>query len=212
MAKQIDLNKLSDAQLKQYLDTLEKKARKERRLVKGLEHEVSTQMPSLAGGNIRDINKIIWPFFFGTKKVIVPPGETVNSFTSITQEAAFNWAVAVRSVFERRPNPAQPDGFDYIYIDPKDWQDGYVPGLSYVITDAQSDRSFQFDPTPIDHMGFAEEPTRLETPMLVSANNVLEVKFFNEHPTKTYIPFISLYGFRIRMEDADEILGLVGGN
>lgn len=205
--KPFDPKMLSDNHLMQMFKEKTSKLKSEQRFLEDKEHKLATQMPNLQAGDIDDVNKIIWPFYFTTPHVELPPTSAVSRFISVTQEAAFVWTYMVRSVFQK----VDIGGglFEYNFIDPNDFADGIAEDLSIEISDAQSSRTFYFNPIGINHIGHAQEPQKLESPMMIPANNNIEVKFFNDNASKTYIPFVTFYGYRVRTKDAQEILGLV---
>jgi len=202
-----DLTKLTDTQLMQVHRERLNKYRSEKANVQNLEHKISTQMPNLQAGDIKDINKIIWPFYFTTPFVELPPLSSISRYISVTQEAPFVWTYTVKTIFEK---VALGGGnYRWNYIDPNDFSDGIAENLEFNITDAQSSRTFHFNPISINHVGHAQEPEKLETPMMIPSNNNLEIKFYNNDPSKTYIPFFTLYGYRVRVNDAQDLLSLV---
>lgn len=202
----IILNKLNDKQL---VDLYNKKLamlKSEVKKVDSLEQKIATQMPTLQTGGIDDINKIIWPFWFPTSYVAVTPNNVASRYIPITQEAAFIWTHTTKVVFEKQTLLA---GFSWNYVDPNNAAAGVTEKLQYTISDPQSGRTFFDNPISMNHLGHAQEPEKLDTPMLISANNNLEVKFYNNNATRTYIPFIMLSGYRVRIEDAQDILSLM---
>jgi hypothetical protein len=198
---------LSDSALLRVWKEKTAKLRKEKRFVEDKEHKLSTQIPNIQAGDLNDVNKIIWPFYFTTPYLEIQPNTSVSRFISITQEAAFVWTYMVRSVFEKVDLGGGV--FNWNYIDPNDFQDGIAENLQIEFADQQSSRTFFFNPININHIGHSQEPQKLDTPMMIPANNSIEVKFFNNDAAKIYIPFVTFYGYRVRTEDAQEILGLV---
>lgn len=207
MAKKINLSSFNDRALINHFNEKLAKYKNEKRGVDDLKHKLSTQMPTVQAGGMDDVNKIIWPFYFSTPFVELPPTSSISRYISVTQEAAFVWTYTVKTVFEKVE--VAPGVFEWNYIDPNDYSDGIAENLEFTISDAQSSRTFHFNPISINHVGHAQEPEKLDTPMMIAANNNLEVKYYNNDPARTYVPFFTFYGYRVRVKDSQEILGFV---
>jgi hypothetical protein len=205
MENRINLRTLSDTDIINLHKEKLAKYKSERQQIVELENRLSTQMPNLQAGDIKDINKIIWPFYFTTPYLQINPESTESRFISITQEAAFVWTHQVRTVFKKVSIGG--GDFEWNYINPAE-DDGIVEGLEFSVTDAQSSRTFHHNPISINHAGYAQEPEKLETPMMIAPNNNLEIKFYN-NSSNIYIPFITFYGYRVRLEDSQDILSYV---
>lgn len=203
----INLRNISDKDLVALHKERLSKYKKEVSIIRDKEHKLSTKMPDLMSGDVDDINKIIWPFYFTTPFVEVLPSTSISRYISITQEAAFVWTALTRTVFEKVE--VGPGVFEWNYVDPNDPTDGIVEEFEVSFSDAQSSRTFFHDPISLNHFGYGTEPTKLDSPMLIPANNNIEVKFFNNNSTRTYIPFITFYGYRLRIKDGRDILGLM---
>lgn len=169
----------------------------------------SVMMP----GNVGDINQVIWPFWFtardavGAAPVLVPGASSLSSFT-VTQEAAFVIMEITAQVFiEDDQNagqfeyadPAQPDG------------SGKVNNLSYILKDSSSSRVFNEQATDINTMGYWEWPTKMKPPMLLLPNSNFEVVLSNEDADNTYAVLMTFFGYRIRIDKAQELLSTVVG-
>jgi|GEM_PF-4120380 len=207
-----DIHKLSGSQLASFVQNLERKAQSEKRHVMEKEQQLSTQIPSLSAGNLNDINTIIWPFFFSSSELddtvlILGPNEAQSTFVNVTYEAGFVLTKMVKSVFE----VVDIGGgvLEYNYINPKDLDNGLAAGLKFTIKDTQSSRTFHYAPISTDHLGDSKDPTCLDTPIYFSPNSNIEIKFFNNNQTRTFVPFILFQGYRIRIDDSQEALGYV---
>jgi hypothetical protein len=64
---------------------------------------------------------------------------------------------------------------------------------------------------PLDAYGLPEFPTVLNTPLMFLPNSTVEAQYSNTNNTNTYVPWITFFGYRVRIEDAHEILSLVTG-
>lgn len=162
---------------------------------------------SLRPGNVGSINRVLWPFFFTFSAPELAPNSASQGFTTITQEAAFVWMSYSRAVYKKTVGPVQ-----YTYVDPNDYAGaGQVDGLKFTFKDAQSTRVFHNQPLEIDAVGVPEFPSVLPTPILFLPNSTIEVTYQNDNLTDTYVPFITLFGYRVRIEDAQNILSTVVG-
>jgi len=207
-----DIHKMSPSQLASFVQNIDRKMQSEQRHVNEKENQLATQIPSLSGGNLRDVNSILWPFFFSSSELddtalILGPDEAQSTFVNITYEAGFVLTKIVKSVFE----VVDIGGgvFEYNYINPKDFDNGLAAGLKFTIKDTQSSRTFHYAPIATDHIGDSKDPTCLDTPLYFSPNSNIEIKFYNNNQTKTYAPFFMFQGYRIRIDDSQEALGYV---
>jgi hypothetical protein len=158
--------------------------------------------------NVGDINKVLWPFWFTASAPKVAPSETRQSVVSITQEAAFVVMNIVKAVFVEQT----PDENDFLAVDSQ--QVGGAKkanGLKFIIRDAQSSRQFNNIPMDMNMIGDAQRPTMLDKPVLFLPNSQIEFTYSNSHPTNVYAPFIILFGYRVRVENAQMLLGTVFG-
>lgn len=161
----------------------------------------------LQPGNVGDLNRVIWPFWFTfTPAPELAPGESLGANFAVTQEAAFVVMAITKTVHKVTAGPV------YTYVDPDDESiAGQNPGLSFYIRDAQSSRVFMQTTVQLDHLGAPRFPTVLAQPMLFLPNSVVEAGYSNAHPTDTYVPFVTMFGYRLRIEDAENIRSLVTG-
>lgn len=160
----------------------------------------------LAPGNVGDVNRVIWPFWFGTVRadVAASPAASVSTSFSVTQEAAFVAMSYTKAVFLKTAGP-----FNVSYLDPTYTNGaGKATGLSFRFRDAQSTREFMQAPIDIDNFGNPLFPTKLPSPMLIMPRATIEVGFDNAS-ANDYVVFLSFFGYRIRLEDAQNILSTV---
>jgi len=203
------INKLKD---------LELQMNKEASLVKNLEmkgQQVPTTGPTslqtnlmsvaqkLRPGNLGDINRVVWPFWFTTSKTTVVPNSVAQGNITVTQEAAFIWLGHAKAVFLEEPGSAG----NYNYIDPfQSDASGKSNNLTMTIRDSQSSRVFMNKSIDINQVGSWFYPTILPTPQLILPNSNIEFQFSNNDQDNTYRPYVTIYGLRVRIEDAKNIL------
>jgi hypothetical protein len=173
---------------------------------KGLEQVVDEVIPNgLIPGNVGAINRIIWPFWFTFSAPELPPNVTSQGFTTITQEAAFVWMAYTKSVFTVNAGV-------YTYVDPEQaGANGSTYGLKFSVRDSQSTRVFHNTPLDMDMIGSPQYPSVLPTPMMFLPNSNIEITYANENATTTYVPFITFFGYRIRIDNAQDLLSTVVG-
>ena len=169
---------------------------------------VNTSLPQqLKAGNIGAINRVIWPFWFTFSAPELAPQTSSQGFFTVTQEAAFVWMAMTRAVYKKTVGPTE-----YTYVDPNNYTDaGQTHGLKWSFRDAQSSRVFSNLPVEMDNFGSPEYPMILPTPILFLPNSTVEVTYQNDNTSDTYVPFITMFGYRVRVEDAKNLLGTVVG-
>lgn len=165
--------------------------------------------PMLSPGNVGDINKIIWPFYFSTEipDSSLGQNETFQTGFSVTQEAAFILMGISKTVY------AEANPGEYVYLDPNDSSNAAnsAPGLQFTIRDGSSSRQFFNTPMEISHYGNPRFPTKLPRPIMFLPNQNVQIAFINTHATNLYLPRITVFGYRMRVEDAQNFLSLVYG-
>ena len=162
--------------------------------------------PDMLPGNIGDINNVFWPFFFTFSAPELPPNSgSIASFT-VTQEASFILTGMWKVVFKK------VNGI-FTAIDPLQADEALANanGLAMTLRDAQSSRTFMQLPMGIDEIGCAEFPTDLKKPQMFLPNSTIECIYQNSNPTDTFVPFISMFGYRLRVENSASILSLITG-
>ena len=163
--------------------------------------------PWLAPGNLNDLNKVIWPFWFSFTAPQLPPNTNSTGVITVTQEASFVWMAMTKVVFKQDPIT----GF-VTAIDPEDnTAAGEATNLTFSIKDAQSTRLFTQNPVTLDSVGVPKFPTTLPSPLLFLPNSTVEISYFNADPVNQYIPFITFFGYRVRNDEAQNILSTISG-
>ena len=157
-------------------------------------------------GNLGDINRVVWPFWFTTSKVTLVPNSTAQGNITITQEAAFIWLSYTKTVYlEEVGVPG-----NYNFIDPEQPDSaGKSNNLTMSIRDSQSTRTFMNLSIDINQVGYWKYPTMLPTPQLILPNSNIEFQFSNNDQDNTYRPYITMFGLRVRIEDAKDILSTI---
>lgn len=165
--------------------------------------------PLLTPGNINDVNAVIWPFYFTTDIPDSPlaANETFQTGFSVTQEAAFIFMSFTKSVYLAEGE--DPDQ-SWTYLDPNDALPS-APGLQFTLRDGSSSRQYFNTPINIDTYANPLFPTKFPRPVMLLPNQVMQIQFVNNHPTNLYVPFITAFGYRIRIDEAQKFLSLVYG-
>lgn len=176
---------------------------------KSLERNLKRNMGNfMIPGNVGDINKVIWPFFFSTDVTQrVTPGSNVRSAFTVTQEASFVCMNYIKTVYvvDDTVNPEQ-----LVYVDADNPNEG-SPGLSYLIRDAVSSREFFAQPQSVDQIGNPRFPFVWPTPQIFLPNSSVEVNFFNENVDNIYEVTLTFFGYRMRFEGDQRILSTIRG-
>jgi len=161
--------------------------------------------PKLKPGNVGFISDVIWGYGFNAGGVTLEPGRAIDSIVSVTQEAAFILTKITQTVYVR---DGVPGSYTYNMIDyhDPDYAVSGAYGLKYTMTDAQSGRSFMTAPESVDCLGTNRYPYRLPTPLFFLPNSTIVFRFQNNNESNTYIPFLTLWGVRIRLDEAGSIL------
>lgn len=174
-----------------------------------LEYNMANALgPLLTPGNIGDINSVIWPFYFTTDIPNTPlaANETFQTGFSVTQEAAFIMMSFTKTVY--LVEGEEPDE-SWTWLDPSIQPS--APGLVFTLRDGSSSRQLFNTPINIDAYGNPKFPTKFPRPVMLLPNQVMQVAFTNSHPTNVYVPFITAFGYRIRIDQASKLLSLVYG-
>lgn len=162
--------------------------------------------PNMRPGNVGAINRVFWPFWFTFTAPELTPSSSSTGFTTITQEAAFVWMAYSKAIYKKSAGPV------YTYVDPNDeTAAGAVDGLKFTLKDASSSRVFHNSPLEIDCVGNPEFPSVLPTPIMFLPNATIEISYTNDNSTETFVPFMTFFGYRVRIEDAQSLLGTVVG-
>lgn len=159
----------------------------------------------LATGNVGDINSIVWPFYFSTKLVSVPRGFTTTANITVTQEAPFIFHAISKSVYTVENIGTQTEKVNYVNFEKGQRADD----LSLTINDSSSGKSFFDQPINIDHFGSGTKPTKLDSPHMMLPNSNVEINLYNESATIDYKVQVTLLGYRVRIENSQDLLSLV---
>jgi hypothetical protein len=179
-----------------------------------LHRNMNRALPAgLRPGNVDDINRVIWPFWFTFEldpgvEDIAPDETRIGSF-AVTQEAAFIAVSLTKAVFLRE---AAPDRFTY--IDPENFNLDVsdAEGLKYVLRDSTSTREFNDVSMPVDMIGVPRNPTVLPVPILFLQNSNVEIIYTNNSENvRTYRPFVTMFGYRVRLQEYQQVLSTVSG-
>lgn len=166
--------------------------------------------PILAPGNVGDINKIVWPYYFTTDIPTEPllAGQSFSTSFRVTQEAAFIFMSFMKAIYINNDALSQ-----WVYLDPNDESNliNQAPGLTFTFRDGSSTRQLFNTPMNVSSYGNPRFPTKFPRPVMLLPNQEMEIVFTNNHPNNEYIPFMTSFGYRMRVEDAQQFLGLVYG-
>ena len=171
------------------------------------QQNLQNSVPSfMQPGNVGEINNVIWPFYFTFTAPELAPNTASTGFTTITQEASFILVSITKAVFVKTEGPTQ-----YTYIDPNaNTAIGDTDGLKFTLRDAQSSRVFQNIPQELDMIGHPEFPTALPSPLFFLPNSTIEITYQNDNPSVTYVPFVTLFGYRLRLNDPSILSTITG--
>lgn len=158
--------------------------------------------PMMAPGNVRDLNSVIWPFYFTTEipEESIGPNETFQTGFSVTQEAAFIMMSFTKTVY-------LDDEGQWGYLN--EGANPSAPGLQFTMRDGSSSRQLFNTPINLDLYGNPRFPSKWPRPIMLLPNQVMQIQFINTHPTQSYVPFITAFGYRMRIEEAQKFLSLV---
>lgn len=161
--------------------------------------------PKLRPGNVGFISDVVWGYGFTAGGTLLEPGRAIDSIVSVTQEAAFIMTKITQTVYVREGTPG---AYTYNMIDYNDpnYAVSGAYGLRFTMTDAQSGRSFMTQPEAVDNMGIGRYPYRLPTPLFFLPNSTIVFRLQNDSLDMTYYPFLTLWGVRIRLDEAGSIL------
>lgn len=162
-------------------------------------------------GNIGDINRAIWPFAFqfnSQNGVVndIAPGQSATLSFSVTQEAGFLLRQISQSTFRKNLVTGE-----YEYIDPFYFDEAVNSpnGLKFSMEDASSTRFFNGRVSQeLSLLGNANFPKIYPSTVFMLPNQTMSLNISNSG-TDTFRPFVTVWGYRIRVEDAQKILSTV---
>lgn len=164
------------------------------------EHLKQVLPAHLLPGNVGNIDKVAWQFFFpvtfdfGLNPTYTTGTRQVQSF-QVTNEAAFLLMAVGRKAWD---NTIASD----------------LAPLQIEIRDRQSSRQFNDRPIPIQNIGKKSRATKLPTPMLVSPNAFIDVtmtSWVQADMVTAGIGKMELYffGYRVRGEDMNKLYATI---
>lgn len=199
---QDDGNTLAERRLIRRLERKNRKAHKRGNM--NLKEELARKLPvNLMPGNVGDLAKVAWPFWFqvnfdfGPAPTWTPATSQTSSF-QVTQEAAF----LIMGIYRKSNSYSTA---------------GELAPLLLQIRDRQSSRLFMDKPMPWQTIGKKSRPTIFSTPMLVMPNAFIDVTLTTFATNQATAPGesgkqqVSFFGYRVRVEDADQVLSSVFG-
>jgi hypothetical protein len=162
--------------------------------------------PQMLPGNIGDLNNVFWPFYFTFTAPELPPNSgSIGSFT-VTQEASFILLNISQVVFKKVAG-----SYTAINALNSDEALNNANNLNIAFRDAQSSRTFMQLPMGISEIGCAEFPTILNQPQMFLPNSTIECIYQNSNATETFVPFVTMFGYRLRVDNSASILSLITG-
>jgi len=170
--------------------------------VQSLRDNLKNSLPSYMNpSNVGNINQVAWFFYeqvnfdFGTNPTLTPATRQTQSF-QVSQEAAL-LLMSVSRTFSTYSTSA-----------------GLGPWL-VEFRDRQSSRQFNDLPVPLQMIGTKSNPSILPTPMLLMPNAFFDVTMTTFATSQATVGEskhqLSFFGYRVRIEDADQVLGTIFG-
>jgi hypothetical protein len=161
-------------------------------------------------GNLGQFTNVIWPFWFTFSTAELAPNTGANTQVTITQEAAFILMSLTKTVFKRT---GVPGAYIYTAVNALDPNEGVnnANDLRFTLRDAQSSRVFLGQPMSLDEIGCAEYPTVLPTTQYIQPNSTIECIYQNNDAAAVYVPFLTMFGYRVRSEYAQQLLSTITG-
>lgn len=171
---------------------------------KTLKETIACIPKHLRPSNVGDISSVAWPMWYqvdfnlGTNPTFTSNTRQTQSFQN-TQEAAFLFLAITRKHY----------GYDSASA---------LAPLQVEIRDRQSSRQFNDRPIPLQMFGRNSHPTTLPTPMLIQPNAFLDFNLSSFMPEGESMATVgtgkiqlSMFGYRIRVQDADKVLSSIFG-
>lgn len=195
------IENLSNNELLKYVSDLNRKTESEKANVSKLEEQVSGMTSEIVPAGIKDINKIIWPYTMSTGFMQTSPAISyANKNLLVNQEAGFVVTKIIHQVFEKMSAGV----YRWVDLRNENAEDLYIN-----FSDPQSGRYFAQEPFSINHIGDGQFFTKMLGRPLILPNSAINAEVTTKSTTKTYFTNISFVGYRVRIEDATDILGLV---
>jgi hypothetical protein len=145
---------------------------------RSLESNLSQTLgPMFAPGNLGDLNKILWPYYFSTEipTFSIAPNTTFQTGFSVTQEAAFIWMSYTKAVYLETPDGG---GVQWTYLNPNQGSGvgNFAPGLTFSLRDGSSSRQFMNTPMNMGAYGNPRFPTKFPISMMLMPNQVMQIQ------------------------------------
>lgn len=168
--------------------------------IKSLQSSLQSALPSYMNpSNIGDINKVSWFFWenmtfdFGANPVLTPATRQTQNF-QVSQEGAFLIMAITRNYNSYTTA-------------------GNLGPWMLQLSDRQSARQFMNAPIPIQMIGTLGNPLIFPTPMLLLPNafldGVMSTTATNQATEGASQHTFSFFGYRIRVQDAEAVLGTI---
>ena len=161
--------------------------------------------PQLRPGNIGQLNNVLWPFWFTFSIPELVAGSSSQAFMTISQEAPFILVSMTKAAFTKTTGPTV-----YSYVDPKNYSAGKTDDLKFTMRDSQSSRIFHGLPMELDMIGDPSNPTVLPSPLYFLPSSTIELTYQNDNPTITYVPLMTFFGYRVRVDNANMLSTVMG--
>jgi len=179
--------------------------------VQNLDRKMKSDLPSwLSPGNVGDLNQVIWPFLFVTENLSpIAPEQTLRTQFSNTQEASFIVTHFTKAVYRYDAITGETK-----YINPDDTTTptaGSAKDLQFSIRDGLSSREFFASAANLDEYGHPRWPTRLPAPQFIIPRGNYEITFNNNNAAEYFIPVITFFGYKMRVENAESLLSTISG-
>lgn len=198
-----DIYGMDKVTLLKYLKEQNAKLESEQKNIDKLEMEMKNKVPDVTASGIRDVNKVIWPFLFSSGFLETSPTiQFAEKNITVTQEAGFVILGMIKQVFKKNGTG------DYTWINVRE-NASQIKDLYMTLSDPQSGRNFHRDPISVENIGDSLFPTKFLARPLILPNSSINVKVYSQSTSENYFTNISFFGYRVRIEDAQEMLGLV---
>lgn len=164
---------------------------------------------SLVPTNVGHINKVAWPFYYSFNFDLSQTSDWPN-LTANTQQVR-DIVVSQEAAFLMTGIQRHADDYN---------SGGDLGPLAIEFRDRQSSRFFNDSPIPIQMIGMEGNPTELPMPMLILPNAKFEITLTsllaqgatqNTEPGATGKMQFTMYGYRTRVEDAENVLSFIYG-
>lgn len=161
----------------------------------------------MAPGNVGDLNSVIWDYFFVVPPTLVAPQSTVSTNFLVNQTASFVWKEFTKVVFVQT---VIDDAVSLTYLDPEAPADlGFAPGVSITLQNVSATTLYTPAPIALDQLGSPQDPFILPAPLMLMPNSSVGIQIGNANPTVTYFVGLAALGYRLRIQNQNQIMSLV---